>query len=325
MLQGNYSQALGGSGHIRAGLRYRAAEQFRSTFFLPSESVNYLDVWSHGEVDLDSMMVVQYGLFSTMSDGSVSLTPRGGLVMHLSPFWQASTSASYRFVTSEQDPLAGDFTPMQFLGAAGCEQADTTCYEMQLMRSEGESDGLRVRGSWRQFDRNVRVFLREDISLDPEGIFFVPGDQLPEAETMLQGKIGSRVAATWTSTYAAGGGGTYTALNNRSYVNNVEYYTSAVSTQYLPSSTGVYLAFQRVSQALDPVQRPNRRLVPPARARFDRMELAVSQDLSALFDLASQWAVRVAMEVVRGGTVLVPAEDDDALRRGVSTSVAIRF
>jgi hypothetical protein len=60
-------------------------------------------------------------------------------------------------------------------------------------------------------------------------------------------------------------------------------------------------------------------------ARYDRVELAISQDLSAVFDLASRWAVRLAMEVVRGGTVLTPAEDPEALRHGVSTSVAIRF
>jgi len=34
--------------------------------------------------------------------------------------------------------------------------------EAALMRGEGEDSGLRVRGSWRQFDRTVRLFLREE-------------------------------------------------------------------------------------------------------------------------------------------------------------------
>jgi hypothetical protein len=325
MVQGNYSQAIGESNRIRTGFRFREAEQFGSQLLTPSERASYLDLWSHGEVDVNSTMVVQYGMYSTMSDGSVSLTPRGGLLVRLGPSWQASASASHRFVTSQEDPLAGDFTPMLFVGAVGCEQSDTTCYELELLRGQGEDRGLRVRGSWREFDRTVRLFLREDLSIHPEGIFFVPGDRLPEAETAVHGRLGSHVATTWTTSYAAGGGGTYTALNNRSYVNEVEYYTTALSAQILPSATGVYLAFQRVDQSLDPVQRRNRRRALPANARFDRLELAVSQDLSAVFDLASRWAVRVAMEVVRGGTVLVPAEDADDLRHGVSTSVAIRF
>lgn len=325
MVQGNYSQAIGDSNRLRTGFRFREAEQFASTLLAPSERDSYLDLWSDGEIDVNSTMVVQYGLFSTMSDGSVSLTPRGGLLVRLGPSWQASATASHRFVTSDEDPLEGDFTPMLFVGAVGCERSDATCYELELMRGEGEDHGLRLRGSWRQFDRTVRMFLREDISIHPEGIFFVPGDQLPEAETAIHGRLGPAVATSWTTSYAAGGGGTYHALNNRSYVNEVEYYTTAVSAQILPSSTGIYLSFQSVAQSLDPVQRRNRRRALPASARFDRLELAFSQDLSAIFDLASRWAVRVAMEVVRGGTVLVPAEDENALRHGVSTSVAIRF
>lgn len=325
LLQGNYSQELGASNRIRAGLRFREAEQFGATLLVPGERTSYLDAWSHGEVDLNSTMVVQYGLFSTMRDGSVSLTPRGGLLLQLAPSWQASASASYRFVTSEEDPLEGDFNPMLFLGAVGCEQSDTTCYELQLMRGEGETSGLRVRGSLREFDRTVRMFLREDFALNPEGIFFVPGDRLPEAETTLHGRIGSQVATTWTTTFASGGGGVYDAINRRAYSNQVEFYTSSVSAQILPSSTGLYLAFQRVSQSLQPMSRPSRRRALPVSARYDRVELAISQDLSAIFDLASRWAVRVAMEVVRGGTVLTPAEDPEALRHGVSTSVAIRF
>jgi hypothetical protein len=324
-LQGNYAQDLGDKNRIRTGIRFREVEQFGATLLIPGERASYLDTWSNGEIDVRSTMVVQYGLFSTMSDGSVSLTPRGGLLLRLAPSWQASASASHRFVTSAEDPLEGDFSPMLFMGAVGCGQSDTTCYELQLMRGEGEDHGLRLRGSWRQFDRTIRLFLREDFALNPEAIFFVPGDQLPEAEATIHGRIGSNVATTWTSSYAAGGGGVYGAINNREYVNDIEYYTSMLSAQILPSSTGVYLAFQSVSQSLEPVQRRNRRRAVPASARYDRLELALSQDLSAIFDLASRWAVRVAMEVVRGGTVLVPVDDPDALRHGVSTSVAIRF
>jgi hypothetical protein len=324
-VQGAYSQPLGSSNRIRAGLRYREAQQYGRSLLFPEIRDRYLDFWSTGEIDVNSTLVVHYGLFSTMSDGSVSLTPRGGVLLHLGPSWQASAQASHRIVASNEDPLARDFTPLLFVGAVDCASTDTTCYQLQLMHGDGERNGVELRGSWRQFDRTVRLFLREDFTIHPEGIFFVPGDELPEAQTTVHRRLGSNVAATWTTSYAAGGGGVYRAVNRRVYVNDIEYYTTALTAQILPSSTGIYVAFQRVEQALDPVTGVSRRRVPSAAARLDRLELAVSQDLSAIFDFASRWAVRVAMEIVRGGTVLVPAEDEDALRRGLSTSVAIRF
>jgi hypothetical protein len=51
----------------------------------------------------------------------------------------------------------------------------------------------------------------------------------------------------------------------------------------------------------------------------------LSQDLTALFDLATSWAVRVGVEVVRGETLLEPATDPDEFRRRLTTSVAVRF
>jgi len=324
-VQGAYSQPLGSSNRIHAGMRYREVEQYGPSLLFPEARDRYLDLWSNGDIDVNSTMVVQYGLFSTLSDGSLSLTPRGGILLHLGPSWQASVQASQRIVASDEDPLARDFTPVLFVGAVGCESTDATCYQVQLMHGEGEQNGVALRGSWRQFDRTVRLFLREDFAIHPEGIFFVPGDALPEAQTTVHRQLGPNVAATWTTSYAAGGGGAYRAVNRRVYVNEVEYYTTSLTAQILPSSTGIYIAFQRVAQALEPARNPSRRNLPAAAASFDRLELAVSQDLSAIFDFASRWAVRVAMEIVRGGTVLVPADDEDALRRGLSTSIAIRF
>ena len=58
---------------------------------------------------------------------------------------------------------------------------------------------------------------------------------------------------------------------------------------------------------------------------MERLEVALSQDLSALFELASGWAVRVGMEFVRGGTLSRDPIDEGANRRRITTSVAVRF
>jgi len=324
-VQGTYSQSLGDSGKLVAGLRYREIEKSGPSIAVNADSERYLDVWSNGDLDLSSAVVFQYGMYSTLRDGSVSLTPRGGVLVHLSPSWRASVSASHRFVTSDLDPLAEDYTPLLFLGALGCEQADTTCYETQLMNGESDLSGFAIRGSWRQFDRTARMLLREDFSTPPDGVFFVPGDQLPEMQTTFKRQLGSSVAASWVSSYASGGGGQFRAANRRNYTNGIELYTTALDTQILPSSTGFYLAYQRVAQRLDPVALPNRRGPKPVATQLDRVEFAVSQDLSAIFDMASDWAVRVAMELVRGGTLLAPVENESDIRHGVTTSVAVRF
>jgi len=324
-IQGSYAQLLGDRGRISAGIRYRAAERQAARLPTAGEIERYLDLWSRGEIEANSALVLEYGLFSTMRDGSVSLLPRGGFVLHLGPSWQASLAASHRFVATPDDPLDGDFTPLLFQGVLACEDADAPCYEAQLIRGDGEDNSFRLRSSWREFDRTMRLFLRDDFYAGSEGIFFVPGDSLPEFQATLRRRLGDVVVASWNSSYASGGGGIYRAANNRIYENEVVYLSASLDTTIEPTATGVFLAFQRVEQNLEPIRRPGRRPHAPASADLERLELSFSQDLSMLFDLATSWAVRVGMEVVRGDTLLEPLADPDELRRRLTTSVAVRF
>jgi hypothetical protein len=324
-IQGSYAQLIGERGRIRTGLRYRAAERQNVLIPTATELDRYLDLWSRGEVETGSAVVLEYGLFTTMRDGSVSLLPRGGLVLQLSPAWQASVSASQRFVATDEDPLAGDFMPLRFQGVLACEESDAACYEAQIIHGDGEDNSFRLRSSWREFDRTVRLFLRDDFYAGNEGIFFVPGDSLPEFQATLRRRLGEVVVASWNSSYAEGGGGAYRAGNNRWYENEVVYLSASLDTMFEPTATGVFVAFQRVEQNLDPVRRTGRRRGAPAASDLERYELALSQDLSTLFDLATNWAVRVGMEVVRGDTLLEPVADADDYRRRLTTSVAVRF
>jgi len=323
-VQGNYAQLLGDRARIEAGMRYRAVERLSQRLAALPDIDRYLDLWSTGRVDVQPTVVLEYGLYSTLRDGSVSLLPRGGFVLRLTPTLQASLSASHRFVATEHDPLEGDFTPLLFQGALACEGVDSTCYQAELLHGEGQDNSLRVRSSWRQFDRTVRLFLRDDFYAGGEGIYFVPGDRLPEVQATLKRRLGDSVVASWNSSYAAGGGGVFHAANRNSYENEVVYIAASLDTMIEPTATGIFLAFQRVEQRLQPVSVAG---VPldGAEAGLERVELALSQDLSTLFDLATNWAVRVGMEVVRGDTLLEPAADPDEFRRRLTTSVAVRF
>ena len=324
-VQGNYLQVVGDSSKLRAGVRYR--EAFRVGPWIPGElgTARYLDLWSRGETELDAALVVQYGLFTTTHDGAVSFSPKGGLLVRLNPEWQASLAATHRFVEGDEDPLRSDFMPMLLAQTLGCESVDTTCYEAQMVRGEGEDSTFSVKASVREFDRTVRLFVRDDLLTSDEGIFLVPGDRLPQLEATLSQRLGRSVVASWSSRYTAGGGGEYRAANRNSYANDVEIFSTSLDAHIEPTSTGIYLAFLRVDQQLDPVRRPGRRWHSPATTHFERLELALSQDLSQVFDLASSWAVRLGMELARGTTLLAPAEDGKELRRRLTTSVAVRF
>lgn len=324
-VQGSYSQLIGDTHRLRAGLRYRETARFGPWVPLDDASGRFLEVWSRGETDVNSTVLVQYGLFSTMRDGSVSFAPKGGLLVRLNPRWQASLAASRRFLADPVDPLAVDFSPMFLEASRDCAQGDVTCYQVQFTRGEGSDSMLRFGGSIRDFDRTVRLFLRDDFFSAEDGLFFVPGDRLPELQATLRHRLGDHVLASWTTAYAEGGGGVYQAADRAYYENGVAILSAAVDTRFEPTSTGIYLSFQQVRQNLDPVKLPGRILRPQASTRLETLELALSQDLTGLFDLASTWAVRLGMEVARGKTLLAPPDDDDSYRRRLTTSVAVRF
>jgi len=58
---------------------------------------------------------------------------------------------------------------------------------------------------------------------------------------------------------------------------------------------------------------------------LQRLEVGVSQDLSAIWDLTQDWAVNVAMGLARGASFFHSNIDSEALQRRVVTSVAVRF
>jgi hypothetical protein len=326
-LQGGYSLPLGDTGTLRGGVRYRESELQRVTLFDAEGPVKYLDAWSRGDVELNPTYVVEYGLFSTFRDGRISVSPRGGLVLKLHPEWQASIAASRRFVVSDLHPLEHDFSPGTLDGALSCEDSEALCLEAEIRHGDGSDRGFELKSSWREYDRTVRLILQDDRVVGGDGLFFVPGDQLPELRASMRRRLGGDVLASWVTSYAEGGGGTFRAANRRSYENRVAYVSTAVDAIYEPTSTGIFVAFHRLDQRLQATQpskvRSQRARMPAT--ELERLELVVSQDLSQLFDLAQSWAVKVGMELVRGESFLTPIEEWGDTRRRITTGVAVRF
>ncbi|KAB2967812.1 MAG: carboxypeptidase regulatory-like domain-containing protein [Thermoanaerobaculia bacterium] len=327
-LEGTYRRDVGQTGRMRSGLRYRESlRDYATGWALPEQDSvldRSIDAWSYADWEFAPTWVMQYGMYSTARDGSVSLAPRAGLLVRFRPDWEASVSASQRVSLADVETPRGEFVPAVLGAAFGCADAEESCYELQMLHGQGEGENVRVGSSWRQFDRTVRVFLREDLFAAGEGFFMVPGDQLPEIHASIRRELGEHVVASFTSAYAAGGGGAFRAANLRLYRNDVAYLTTALDATIKPTSTGIYLAFYRVEQSLDQLHRG--RLRPASAAELERIELAVSQDVARLFGMTSDWAVRVGLELLRGATLFetLPV-DPDQLRHRVTTGVAVRF
>ena len=60
-------------------------------------------------------VLIEYGLYSTLSDGSLALTPQGGVVLQLGSDWQVEASAARRVY---EDQHAGSGLPPHPLHAA---------------------------------------------------------------------------------------------------------------------------------------------------------------------------------------------------------------
>ncbi len=326
-LEGSYTREISDSGKLRAGLRYRQqAASYASNRLLGSldgaGQLRSFDAFGLGDWALDSTFVVQYGLYSTYRDGTMSLTPRGGLVVRFSPEWQGTVLASRRVALDEGDPLLSEFTPSLYEQTLACEDSEQACYQLQLLYGEGRQNDFSVGASYREFDRTVRLFFSEDFFARSEGLFLVPGDVLPEVHAAVRRRLGPNVVSRLSSNFASGGGGAFVAQNSRVYENDVSFLSTALDTQFESSATGVYLAFHRVEQRLEPT-RLGRRVPEVA---LERMEIVLSQDLNRLFDLAANWAVRVGMELSKGATLFqAEADDREALRHRLTTGFAVRF
>ena len=94
-----------------------------------------MELFSLGGLQLKPAVLVEYGLFSAMKDGSLSLAPRGGLVIKLGQNWQASTSMSRRLIQQRQSLYVEDFSPALLNEFDSCDQDEEYCYKVVLSRS----------------------------------------------------------------------------------------------------------------------------------------------------------------------------------------------
>jgi Carboxypeptidase regulatory-like domain len=316
-VEGAYTTALGEGNTLQAGLRYRERQFGLSAANrredLPGQAS--VDLFSQGGVTVRPAVLVEYGLYSTLSDGSVSLTPKGGIVLQLNHNWQLEANASQRVY--QDAPLTPSFFPSLFEEADLCEQGTESCYQAHFVRRTDDDNVFSLGAIDRTIGETLRLYFSDDFFDRLESLYLVPGDNLPEVQVALTRRLSPRVLTNLQSSVAMGGGGTFVAADGRPYENKVHYVVTSLDTQFQGTATGVFVALHHLSQELQPLAASQQGRSP--QMEFDRIRLMLTQDLNILFDLANTWAVQLNMEMSRG-----PVATDE-VRRRLMGGIAVKF
>jgi hypothetical protein len=329
-LEGTYTAELSDRASLQTGIRYRQRELAfgldDGNALVPQQE--RVDLFGRAGMQVQPSVLVEYGLYTTLRDGSVSLSPRGGVVVQLSKSWQAAAEASYK-VHDEEPPGLPDYFSPAAIGPieAGetCDRNEAQCYQVTLTHRKSDDEVLTIGATHRQFDETQRLYFSNDLVDRYDSLYLVPGDRLPEVEVMVSRRLSPKVLTKLQSSIAEGGGGVFFATDQGAYENNVRYMVTSLDTHFDATSTGLFVAFHYLEQelqSLDPQGEPTQQL------EVERLELALTQDLNFLVGMATDMALQLNMQVSRGSWPFLSAASQDEreeLRKRLLGGIAFRF
>lgn len=293
--------------------------------YLKDES---LGLYTMAESQIQPKVLIEYGFYSSVRDGDLALTPHGGLVVQLGNDWKARTSFSHRIEDEEENSnLYQGFRSSFFGDRSNCQQSGEACYEIMFSQGHEErGDSISVGAVHRKFAETLRLYFNPDFFNRLESVFVVEGDSLPEVQFSMVRQISPRVLARLQSNIAAGGGGIFYATDDQPYENQVRYLVTSLDTRFQNTATGIFIAFHHLEQNLNPVEQPTLNQVAAAASEVEmqRLQLMLTQDLNILLDVASNWAVRLNVELSRGATPYSLAPDDE-LRKKLTGGISVSF
>lgn len=330
--RGAYERQITANSSLEAGLAYRQRQAYGNGRFstLGEDPHQRFDVFSQGNWEIQPTVVLEYGMFSTLSDGSVSFTPRAGFVVELGSRWLAAVAASER-VDSEH-LLFRDFLQVQYHDDDACTTTYEHCYRIELSRRLGAVDDTqRVEFGFtqRQFADSVRLYFSRDIFERLESLLLLDGDRVAELHFGLQQRLGEKILTRVDASAADGGGGLLRAHDAAgSLENRIRYVVASVDTRFERSSTGVLVAFRRVDQELSPLARDERfpAAGPNSVLSVERLQILLTQGLPWVTGTGIQdWALQLEMQLSRGHLPVGASQDPDPFRRRVVAGIAVRF
>ncbi len=329
--RGAYERQITANTSLETGISYRERQAYGNGRLTSwgKDSHQRFDVFGQGDWEIQPTVILEYGMFSTLSDGSLSFTPQAGFVVELGSRWLARIAASQR-VDSEH-LLFRDFLPVQYHDDETCDTTYEHCYRVKFSRRLGASENQDHRFEFganrRQFADNVRLYFSRDIFDRLESLLLVDGDQVEELQFGLQQRLGEKILTRVSSSAAVGGGGLLRAKGGGSLRNEVRYLVASADTQFERSSTGVLVAYRWVEQELSPVTHDAAHFRPASAdtvLSVERIQVVVTQGLSWVTGL-QDWALQLEMQLSRGHVPISSSHDPDQLRRRIVAGIAVRF
>jgi hypothetical protein len=310
---------------LETGVRYREQMAGHTLAGGVQAADRALELFGKGGVQLRPSVLVEYGMFTQLRDGSLALAPQGGVVVQLGSQWQALASGSYRLDSGDARPLGG-FTPIRFSQADGtCRDLEEHCYRVMLSRQGEDGHLFAIGGVHRELAETLHLYFQDDFLNRLEGLHLVQGDRVPEVQLVVERRLAPRVLARLESSYGAGGGGILYAVGDQPHENRVRYLVTSLDTRFQASKTGVFVAFHQLEQGADPLSGAAAAEAAAA-SELERLQLMLSQDLELLARVAADWAVHVNFEVSRGELPFSPRDTPaDELRRQVTGGLSIKF
>ena len=322
-LEGVYQMDISDRASVETGLRYR--EHYRPENLgadtPPTLEDRTLELFGRSGMRLHPKVLVEYGLYTQLQDGSMALAPQGELVVQLDSKWQAISTASHRIEDGER-PESWYWAPVPMDASnRGCDGLEEHCYRFVLARDSNDGDLLSVSALHREMAETFRLYFHDDLFRQMESLYLVRGDEIPEVQLVVQRHVTPQVVARLESTYAEGGGGLIYAFGETAaQENQVRYLVTSLDTRFARTSTGIFVAFHHLEQSLlgaEPGPEPTTTM------DLERLQLMLQQDLDVL-QMATDLALHLNLEVSRGRTPY-SLEPSDALRRRLTGGVTLRF
>lgn len=332
-VEGSYRHDVGERSSFETGFRYRdqivGVGPGEIAFDPRGNVTDRLDLFGRAGHRVQPRILVEYGFFSTLRDGSVSLAPQGGLVVQISDSWQASTLFSHRLTPSPENGSENDFVTALHGGNGTCNQGEHSCYSVLLTKSLNGLEAFSVGAVQRTVGDTQQVFFDQTGFLgSQDSLYLVEGDRVPELQVALQHHLAPQIVAKLEGNVGSGGGGILHGDHNLPFENSVRYLVTSLDTRFEGSQTGVFLSFYRLEQELTPIgsvvlARPD---ATALRGDLERLQMMLTQDLDSILNLASNWAIKLDMEVSRGSALSSSSSlATDELRKKILGGLAIRF
>jgi hypothetical protein len=324
-VNGTYRQEIGERLAVRTGVSYQEIVSYQQMLLdtdlgqtLPGLVRQRATAFGIGSTGVGSDLVVEYGLYSMLLDGTLALAPHGGLVVGLGGDWKAEAVFRKRF--QRELPEIGSFSIAYFRNLGADPGTEEHYYRVGLHHESEDGEEIRLSAIDREFGDTLRVFFTEDFFDQVESVYLVRGDRLPELQLQVSQRLAPKVLATLESNVGSGGGGLLLTADQAPYENSVRFMVTSLDTQFQQTSTGVFLALHRVEQRLDPLREGHR----GTDVDLDKLQVKLTQELGYLLDIGADLAVLLNVELSRGDLVYGRAVADEIHRR-VAGGIAVRF